>query len=188
MGTTLLAVASVIGIAVATHYCTSAKSASVAEKAPEVEILDASKIKLVNFDVKFTPKNGEAIGTYKTSVLVDETNKYQAVDERAYISSVVNNNGVLTINPGMVTTGLEVELTPKFVSDENSVIFAFDASYKKLNEMKSIKQGDISVEWPDLTQVRMSQTVNLKKGETLEVNSIGNVEGSDKYVLTIKAY
>lgn len=186
LSATLGAIAAVVAIAVGTHYCQKAQFPEVAPQAAEVEILDASKIKLVQFDVNFT-KNDESIGSYTTSVLVGETNKYQAVDQRAYIASVANNNGMLTLTPGTVNSGLEVDLTPKFLADDGSVLLSFDASYKKLNEMKTFKQDEIEVEWPDLTEVRFIQSINIKKGEPLVIVN-QDVQSGEKYKLTIKAY
>ena len=145
---------------------------------PKAEIIDTSKIEIINFDVELT-NNGEVVGKYSTSVPMGATNSYQNIVKTTYVESMVKHKGVTKFNPGTATSGFEMDLTPRLTLKNGNVLVQFAASFAKLNGISRFTQEDNTyVESPDLSTFKAIQVVSIKKGDLFELSSL-EIPGKD---------
>lgn len=153
---------------------------------PKVEILDASKIQIVNFYVELT-KNGKSVNSFNSAALVGQSVQNSNVIETGYIKSAVKKDDQITISAGVVTAGFEVELTPQ-VDRDGKVLLYFNAKQTTLNSLEDVKQDDgMWIQKPNTTTHAITQAVYIKKGEPYTVKFMDREGSSENYVMTIKA-
>lgn len=72
-----------------------------------------------------------------------------------------------TLQTGMVTTGLNMSLTP-YVLEDNRMLVQFSINLSSLLNIRTVSKGDAFAEVPELNlPINMSQKVRLNPGETL---------------------
>lgn len=154
-------------------------------KPAPVEIVDASKQKILSFDFDLT-KNGKSINSATASVLSGDTYKYGVTDSIAYVLSAVEKDGILEITPGTVTSGFELEMIPVLRPDGN-INLAFSATQIELHSIKVVVKDGQKVQEPNTSTYATKQVVQVVKGQTFQTQIFDRENTKDKYVLTIKA-
>jgi hypothetical protein len=176
-------------IALATSANAAAETQPVAAQAGQdvkAEVVEASKVEITKFEVELS-QNGNVINSYTTYAPVGATSRYQNTVKTSYIESGIKRDGVVKYNTGAVVSGFEMTLTPTVSLASGKMLISFDASYRKLNAIKKIKQDDMEVESPETSEFTMKQLVAVKKGESIQVSSIQQLEKPESYTITIRA-
>lgn len=141
---------------------------------------------IVTLDVELR-NNDKVIAKFSTEVAVGDSATYKNTVQTTYIDSTIKRDGVIKINPGTVTSGFEMDLSPRVLIADGRVFVDFEVSYKKLNKIVKVTKDGMEVEYPDLTSMRIKQQLAMTKGESMVVSDQEDMEDKTHYVLTIKA-
>jgi hypothetical protein len=181
IATTLLA------LAFATFAGAAAEKPAVApQDVKAVSPAEAKAVEIIKLDVELRYQ-GQVIDAYTTYAPVGSTTVYQNILKTSYVESAIKREGVLKLNNGSVTSGFEMEMSPRALVANGTAVIGFTASYKQLLGIDKVKQDDLDVESPRVSEVRMTQNVYIEKGKAVEIESIGTIEEPAKYKLIIKA-
>jgi hypothetical protein len=141
---------------------------------------------IVTLDVELR-NNDKVVGKFSTQVAVGDSATYRNTVETTYIDSTIKRDGIIKINPGKVTSGFEMDISPRVLIADGRVVVDFDLSYKKLNKIVKVTKDEMDVEYPDLSSMRITQKLAMTKGESIVVSDQKTMEDATHYTLTIKA-
>lgn len=107
-----------------------------------------------------------------TMTLNYQTVSVQTARQTGFVAGATTTNTAqvgssTTLQTGMVTTGLNMSLTP-YVFDDNRMLLQFSINLSSLLDIRKVDRGQAYAELPELNlPINMSQKVRLNPGETL---------------------
>jgi hypothetical protein len=148
-------------------------------------VVDVSKVKAMSFDLELT-KNGKSITSTTLYVMSGEACQYVIQDEIGYLKSAVEEDGLVTLVPGKLSTGFWFEMTPVWQAGGN-IALEYNATQTDLNSMDTAVADGQPVQKPNISAYAVKQAMQIVPGQTLQAQIIGLENAKDNYVLTIKA-
>jgi type IVB pilus formation R64 PilN family outer membrane protein len=93
-------------------------------------------------------------------------------NERAYVQSVTvgTDEEPPTVTPGIINSGINFVVTPRIMSS-NDVVLQYTLNMSELVEIREFGAGGNAVQLPEMASRNISQTVNLRSGETVVIGS-----------------
>ncbi|MCY0853023.1 PilN family type IVB pilus formation outer membrane protein [Cupriavidus sp. D39] len=101
-----------------------------------------------------------------------QTVSVQVARQKGFVAGSTTTNtaqvgSTTTLQTGMVTTGLNMSLTP-YVFEDNRMLVAFSINLSSLLNIRAVSRGDTYAELPELNlPINMSQKVRLASGDTM---------------------
>lgn len=93
-------------------------------------------------------------------------------NEQAYVQSVTVGTADVpaTVTPGIINSGINFVVTPRIMSS-NDVVLQYTLNMSELVEIREFGSGGNAVQLPEMTSRNISQTVNLRSGQTVIIGS-----------------
>ena len=86
---------------------------------------------------------------------------------RAQISNTQGVGSTTGLEPGSVTVGFNMNLTPRLMADGEEMVVQYAFNISALNQMRQVSSGDTTIELPDMDTRLFNGEVSLRSGQTL---------------------
>lgn len=86
---------------------------------------------------------------------------------RAQISNTQGVGSTTGLEPGSVTVGFNMNLTPRLMADGQDMVVQYAFNISALNQMRQVTSGDTTIELPDMDTRLFNGEVSLRSGQTL---------------------
>jgi type II secretory pathway component GspD/PulD (secretin) len=93
---------------------------------------------------------------------------YSAESTHTYTDGVKSEGGKPVPTTGRFTTGVRMMLRPA-VTEDGKIVLSFTLKQSELVSMNTMKQDNIKIDLPHVSEVEMKQNIVLKSGEEVAI-------------------